>query len=196
MPKIVDHHARRSEIIRATRRVIVRDGIEATTIREIAREADCSAGVLSHYFRDKSEILALVHRSAFSEVAERAERRNVGVTGVAALRNALHEALPLDAYRREEAVLDANLWTAAVRDPTLRAVRHQSVVNARPWWTRMLTEGRVSGQIRTTSLDTVLCDRIMALIDGASVATLLYPEELNASRIMAMADAFLDDICR
>jgi AcrR family transcriptional regulator len=196
MPKIVDHHARREEILRATRRVIVRDGIESTTIREIAKEAACSAGSLAHYFRDKSEILALVHRGAFSEVAGRAERRNAGVTGVAALRNALYEALPLDAHRREEALLDANLWTAASSDPALRAVRHQSVVNARPWWTRMLTEGRVTGEITTTCSDEVLCDRIMALIDGASVAMLLYEEELDAARLTAMADAFIDDICR
>ncbi|MFJ6651485.1 TetR/AcrR family transcriptional regulator [Microbacterium sp. NPDC091313] len=196
MPKIVDHRTRREEILHATRRVIVRDGIDSTTIRQIAKEAECSAGALAHYFRDKSEILALVHRGAFSDVAERAERRNAGVTGVEALRNALYEALPLDEHRREEALLDANLWTAAGNDPALRAVRHQSVVNARPWWTRMLNEGRVSGEITTECSNAILCDRIMALIDGASVAMLLYADDLDAARIAAMADAFIADISR
>ena len=63
MPKIVDWDARRDEILSATWRVIARDGIAGATIRAIAREANCSRGILAHYFDDKADILgsALVH---------------------------------------------------------------------------------------------------------------------------------------
>ena len=57
MPKIVDWDARRDEILAATWRVIARDGIARATIRAIAREADCSRGILAHYFDDKADIL-------------------------------------------------------------------------------------------------------------------------------------------
>jgi AcrR family transcriptional regulator len=46
MPKIVDWDARRDEILSATWRVIVRDGIAGATVRAIAREAGCSPGIL------------------------------------------------------------------------------------------------------------------------------------------------------
>ena len=57
MPKIVDWDARRDEILSATWRVIARDGISGATIRAIAREANCSRGILAHYFDDKADIL-------------------------------------------------------------------------------------------------------------------------------------------
>ena len=57
MPKIVDWDARRDEILSATWRVIARDGIAKATIRAIAREANCSRGILAHYFDDKADIL-------------------------------------------------------------------------------------------------------------------------------------------
>ena len=37
------------------RRVIMRDGLEATSLRRIAREGGFTTGVLTHYFADKSE---------------------------------------------------------------------------------------------------------------------------------------------
>ena len=61
MARSVDHHKqRRLEVLAAARRVIVRDGIEAATTRNIApREAGCSSGALTHYFADKDDILLL-----------------------------------------------------------------------------------------------------------------------------------------
>ena len=76
MPKIVDWDARRDEILSATWRVIARDGIAKATIREIAREAGCSRGILAHYFDDKADILgsALVmsHRRVATRMSWRA----------------------------------------------------------------------------------------------------------------------------
>ena len=63
MPKIVDHDQRRREVLDATWRVIVRSGLDATTMRRIAQEAGYSNGVLAHYFKDKEalvlEVIAL-----------------------------------------------------------------------------------------------------------------------------------------
>ena len=41
----------------AARTVIVRQGLEATTLRDIAREGGFTTGVVSHYFPDKTAVI-------------------------------------------------------------------------------------------------------------------------------------------
>ena len=75
MPKIVDWDARRDEILSATWRVIARDGIAGATIRAIAREANCSRGILAHYFDDKADILGSALVMSHRRVAARMDAR-------------------------------------------------------------------------------------------------------------------------
>jgi len=65
MPKIVDHEERRAEVLEATWRVIATRGLDAATVRQIAKEAGVSSGVLAHYFTDKDDILVQAHRLAY-----------------------------------------------------------------------------------------------------------------------------------
>ena len=48
---------RRIEVSEAAWKVIVREGLDRTSIRAIARELDCTTGVVTHYFRDKQELI-------------------------------------------------------------------------------------------------------------------------------------------
>jgi len=191
MPKIVDHDQRRREILQATWRVIDQQGIEAATIREIAREAGYSNGVLSHYFANKEDILISAHKLAFQQVFERADQASEGIVGLEAVRIALYEALPLDEARRLEAVLDVSFWSQALSNDRLNAVRRESIIEGRAWWLEMLLAGRENGEITTPIADEVLCDEIQALIDGISVQAVMYPDDMIPSRQLAMADAFL-----
>ena len=196
MPKIVDHEQRRREILEATWRVIDKQGIEAATIREIAREAGYSNGVLSHYFANKEDILISAHKAAFQQVFERANTANASLVGVAALRQALLEALPLDEVRRLEAVLDVSFWSLALSNERLNAVRHDSIVDGRAWWLGLIASGRARGEITSPSSDDVLCDEIQALIDGISVQAVMYPRDMTPERQLALAEAFLVGITR
>lgn len=191
MPKIVDHEERRREILEATWRVIATSGIEAATIREIAREAGFSNGVLSHYFDNKEDILISAHRLAFARVYERAARANEGATGIEAVRRAFLEALPLDEERRIEAVLDVSFWSQALVNERLNAVRRDSILSGREWWIGMLESGRQRGEIVSTIPNDVLCDEIQAMIDGISVQAVMYPGDMEPARQLALADAFL-----
>lgn len=194
MPKIVDHEQRRREILEATWRVIAQKGIEAATIREIAREAGYSNGVLSHYFTNKEDILISAHKLAFQRVYDRASAANDGVTGLEAVRRALYEAMPLDEERHIEAILDVSFWAQALTNERLNAVRRDSLIEGRVWWIDMLQSGRERGEIVSSISNDVLCDEIQALIDGVSVAAVMYPDDMIPARQKAMVDAFLDRI--
>ncbi|MGH3177968.1 MAG: TetR/AcrR family transcriptional regulator, partial [Streptosporangiaceae bacterium] len=50
MPKVVDHAARRAELVDAAWRVIAEEGLEAATMRRIAEAAGCTTGRVTHYF--------------------------------------------------------------------------------------------------------------------------------------------------
>ena len=194
MPKIVDHEQRRREILEATWRVIAQQGIEAATIREIAREAGFSSGVLSHYFSNKEDILISAHRLAFQRVVERASLANEGAIGIAAVRTALYEALPFDEERHIEAVLDVSFWSQALVNDRLNAVRRDSIVGGRGWWIGMLQSGRDRGEMASAVSNDVLVDQIQVLIDGISVQAVMYPDDMIPERQRAIADAFLDGI--
>jgi AcrR family transcriptional regulator len=194
MPKIVDHEQRRRDILEATWRVIAQQGIEAATIREIAREAGFSNGVLSHYFTNKEDILISAHKLAFQRVYERAALANEGATGIAAVRTALYEALPLDDERRIEAILDVSFWSQALVNDRLNAVRRDSIVAGREWWIGMLQSGRERGEVVSPASNDTLVDEIQALIDGISVEAVMYPDDMVPARQRSIADAFLDRI--
>jgi AcrR family transcriptional regulator len=57
--------SRRSEIIAATIRVIGRKGLAGTSIRAIAHEVGQTIGVVTHHFRDKSELLCAALEACF-----------------------------------------------------------------------------------------------------------------------------------
>ena len=107
MPKVVDHAARREEIVDALLRVAERDGLDGVSLRAVAREGGWSTGVLTHYFPAKDDLLALAVRQAGTRPAERGRAVAARArTPLLALRALLREALPLDDARRRE----ARLW--------------------------------------------------------------------------------------
>ncbi|OLT31228.1 hypothetical protein BJF84_04490 [Rhodococcus sp. CUA-806] len=191
MPKVVDHSQRRVEIIEAASRVIVRSGLNGMTIREVAREAGVSNGVIDHYFDSRDDIVISVHRRAYAQVAERWARKLDGRSGLDALRLLLLEALPLDEERHREARLDMSYWAAAVASPALNDVRRQSIAEARRWWSRLLGEGRLEGRIRTRVSDDVILDEIQILIDALSLQAVMNPDDMPPERQLALAESLL-----
>lgn len=196
MPKIVDHEQRRKDITAATMRVIARMGLEATTVREIAREAGFSSGVLAHYFSDKQAILIMAHLAAFQGVTDRIIERTAGGVSVDHLRVALHEALPLDEQRLLEAQIDVSFWTSAILDPELRRVRTESYVNHKRLWIERLEALRRRGQIRCPESDAQLADEIVVMVDGLSAEALIHPSIVTPEYQMEFVEIFLARIQR
>lgn len=94
---------RRAMVARATWAVIEREGLEQTSLRKIADEAGCSTGVLTHYFRDKRELMRFAFDQAAASVETRLGQAIGEATSVLALQAALEATLPLDRTRSMEA---------------------------------------------------------------------------------------------
>ena len=87
-----DGHLRRAEILEAAERIFVANGYEGATIRKIADEVGVSSTALYMHFPDKGCILL--------EISERTIRQLLE-------RNAEIAAMPLDAARRVELMLES-----------------------------------------------------------------------------------------
>lgn len=109
MPKQVDADERRGELAAATRRVILRRGLEGTTLREVAREAGWSIGVLAHYFETKDELL----RYSLADPAWVMNRFDTTEPdGLASVRRILERLLPLNAEMRDMWQVWMTFWAS------------------------------------------------------------------------------------
>jgi AcrR family transcriptional regulator len=69
----IDHEQRRRKIAQVCIDVIVREGLEAATIRRIAAEAGFSTTAVTHYFADKQELLLWTYRILAQEGVDQFE---------------------------------------------------------------------------------------------------------------------------
>ena len=192
MPKIVDWDARRDEILSATWRVIARDGIAGATIRAIAREANCSRGILAHYFDDKADILGSALVMSHRRVAARMDAGAAGLTGLSALRVVMLEALPLDGQRDLEAQIEISFWGRALGNPALRKLQHAEFDRFANRLGGYLSEAAARGELRDGVDIELAAHQLLVLIDGLSAERVLYPDRVSPARQQQMLDELLD----
>jgi AcrR family transcriptional regulator len=102
------------EIAAAARRVIIRDGLEATTLREISREGGFTTGVLTHYFPDKQALIAGTFAAVSRDwIASARAAMQAAETGPALVAAFVSVAVPVEPERQAEWRLWAEMWSYA-----------------------------------------------------------------------------------
>lgn len=111
---MASNSSHRRELAEAVWRIILRDGVEGVSVRNVASEAGWSTGALRHYFGTKEDLLAGAAGLLEERVISRFENKSYGGNPREAVWSALCEVLPLDGERRTEGAL----WFAfAAREP-------------------------------------------------------------------------------
>jgi AcrR family transcriptional regulator len=191
MPKIVDWDERRDEILSATWRVIARDGITGATIRAIAKEANCSRGILGHYFDDKADILGSALVLSHRRVGARMAQASAGLTGLDALRVVMLEALPLDERRDLEAQIEISFWGRALGNARLRNLQHSEFDRLCDRLRGHLREAAQRGELASDCDVNLATHQLVVLIDGLSAERVLYPDRVTPQRQVEMLDHVL-----
>jgi AcrR family transcriptional regulator len=119
VPKEVDHPARRRELADAACAVIARNGLAGTTLAHVAEESGWSIGSIRHYFPTKDDLVAAALWRVGERVDDRIRRGTAGGMTMNDLRLAVTELLPLDANRREEALVHLAFLAQAAVEPAL-----------------------------------------------------------------------------
>ncbi|WP_432487877.1 TetR/AcrR family transcriptional regulator [Kineococcus sp. SYSU DK018] len=196
MPKLVDHSERRQRIIEAAWRLIAERGIDAATMREIAREAGYANGALTHYFADKEALLRAAYEHVYSATNGRVAVAVSGLDGVEALRAFCREVLPLDDLQLEEARMVLSVWSRAIVDEALEAVHAESMGVWRSMIVEWLREGRDLGQVRTSTTDDVLADQLMTQLMGAQVMALAGGSAVGPAAQEAVLEEWISRLAR
>ncbi|WP_083760090.1 TetR/AcrR family transcriptional regulator [Rubrobacter xylanophilus] len=189
MPRVVDHEERRRELAEAAWRVILREGVEGVSVRNVAAEAGWSVGALRHYFGTKEELLAGAARLVVERVTGRFERGRYEGPPREAVRRMLCEVLPLDDERRVE----ARVWLAfaahSLVDPRV-AEEHELVFDGMRELCRLIVR-RLSedGLLVSGAGDEEEAARLHALVDGLALHGLL--GRLGSEEMLAALDAHL-----
>jgi AcrR family transcriptional regulator len=192
MPKEVDHDARREQLLEAVWVVIARDGLEGATIRRIAKETGWSAGVLAHYFADKDEILESALRLAYERINARCDEKLQGLSGIEALHVLVLDNLPLDDQRELETKFLMNYWSRVIRDgdnvprPERRGPQLIDLLR------ELAAEGQAAGEITREQAPEDIAERLLGLIDGFSLHTLLDPQRLTRERQISLIQQEFD----
>ena len=195
MPRLIDHDTRRHEIAHAVWRIVVRDGVSAVSIRDVAAEAGLAVGSVRHVFGTKAELLeysmALVH-----------DRTRVRVTDHFSIKDStkfaeavLAELMPLDDQRRIEMAVNMAVVAESPSHPALRRVAldaQQAVADAcAAVLTRLGDENLVLGDA-DLAFET---ERLHALVDGLALHALTADrKDLHPKAILAVLRKHLAEL--
>ncbi|OQM45944.1 TetR family transcriptional regulator [Anoxybacillus sp. UARK-01] len=194
MPKIVDHEKQRKMIAEATWRVIMRDGLEKATVRNIAKETRISVGSLRHYFASQSELLAFSMQLVSERVKERMSALPVSGPPLEAVKRFLCELLPLTDETRKEMEVWLAFTQKALWDKELQPLSKQVYEELRSG-IRLLLEALIRlGAVNPNVPIEMETERLYALIDGLAMHGIMQPHQLSSQEIEAVIDYHLRSI--
>lgn len=194
MPKIVDHDERRQKLLEASWRVIVRSGLEKTTIRELAKESGYSHGTWAYYFEDKEDILVSALRLQHKRIEARIARHLAEHDGIDALRLVILESLPLDEQRLFEAQLEMNFWVRAMTTEQVGEYVISVFQDFQRLLKKLVRRSREAGQLTTKLADDEVVSEVVLLIDALSVEAALSPTLTPPKRQKALVDHLLQQL--
>lgn len=112
-----DHEARRRDVSEAVWKVMATRGFAGLTLRAVAAELGATTGLLTHYFPTKHALVEYA-LDLLEERTVARPRRQAG-KGLAALRAALLDILPLTPAATDSNRIWVSSWDAALSDPAL-----------------------------------------------------------------------------
>ncbi|WP_433260024.1 TetR/AcrR family transcriptional regulator [Actinosynnema sp. CS-041913] len=196
MPKVIDHDERREHIVDVTWGLIVRGGLEAATMREIATAAGFANGALKRYFASKDALVEATFDRALSMMDKHIAGTISDHSGLEALRVMCYGAMPLDAKRVTAGRVLLAFWEMSLSNKGLhdRYLEHLRI------WRGLLLEhirrGREDGDIRTSMPDEQLVDEIVLMNAGANVMSLVGPRYSTRKLQKQHLDSFFERLTR
>lgn len=195
MPKIVDHDKQRLLVAEAAWRVIRRDGMEHTSVRNIAKEANLSTGSMRHYFSTQSELLLFAMNLVSERVTHRYHQMSLTGSPLEDMKKLLLEILP----NTDEKFAEMEVWFAftvkSKTDLALKSLADNVYNEIRRMAAYVITQLMELGLTKPDLNVELEIERLYALIDGLGVHAILRPESINAKVMDDILTLHLASLC-
>ena len=177
-----DHAKRQREIADTLLKVIGTHGFEKASMRLVAREANCTTGVLSHYFSSKEDLIC----HAVDLLFDWAEQRVTAAAEDSDSLNALQSALGFSDDSQRPSFDFWAVWlqvlAKAKQNRRLAQIVSKRHGRFRDLLTRIVKDGQKRMQIRTDIAADLLADHINAVSDGLGLMEPIEIKRLTEER--------------
>lgn len=175
MPRRQNRELRREDLAKAALRVIARKGLAAATVREVAREAGCSPGLITHYAKTMDELLLAAAAYSTVEAKERILPVVEKLEGLEGIRRMALESLPLNADRIDAWKLWISFWDMSRPHARIRKVLDEHIVGQRRWYKNLILSARNLKEIAADVNPTEAADNLIIFLHGIGVVGALQP---------------------
>jgi AcrR family transcriptional regulator len=167
---------RRIEVVNAAWRVIVREGLDRASMRAIAQELGSSMGVVTHYFRDKDDLILFALERVFEHVLEDMNACEEGSQGIHRLEQMIFTALPLKMSDTD----DWKVWIAflgySIGRENLVLEHRKRYSLLRQILAQELTALQLTGLVRDDLDLDFEANVIISIVDGIGAGIVICPE--------------------
>jgi AcrR family transcriptional regulator len=173
---------RRMEVAKAAWQVIVREGLDRTSMRAIAQALGSSTGVVTHYFRDKEELTLFALEQVFEGAVAEMQACANEHQGIDRLERIIFAALPLESEDGD----DWKVWVAFLgysigREHLIQ--KHRERYNfLRQMIGQVLADLQAAKLIRADLDLTLEANALIALVDGIGSGMVICPEQFSADQ--------------
>lgn len=183
-----DHEARRRDVSEAVWRVLAAHGFGGLTMRAVAAELGATTGLLTHYFPAKRDLVAYALDLLATRSAAR-PRRAAGA-GIAAVRAALLDILPLTDESTASNRVWVSSWDVALADPELSAAHGRRYEQSRDKLCDLMAAAQDRGELPAGD-PADLAAGAQSFVLGLVVQALFSPAQFPPGRQTELLDDYL-----
>ncbi len=193
MPRVSQDHLdnRRRQILDAARRCFVKNGFHSTSMQDVLREANLSAGALYRYFSSKDEIIAAIATEAMASIA--GAFAAVTQADPPPLRDVFAEVLRRAEVLDEEqdvARMIVQVWGEALRSPALGDLLGTGIRGVLKSVVRLIEQYQESGVIDPAADPESVARVLISVLPGYLVQRAILGDA-TADMFLAGLDALL-----
>lgn len=189
MPIVVDKDERRARVVAVAFDLVAAKGIEALTFREIAAANGCSTSIVSHYFRNKNELLFRIYKVANERARARLEAAHAAGHSLRACFDAI---LPVDEPSRRNWRVWLAFWARAHLEPAYLEERRQAAEASLALYRGMLARRQAKPE-DDPSIE-MAARRLIASVAGIGLEACFAPDDWTVERMHAVLASELADL--
>lgn len=189
MPLVVDKEERRAQVIAMAFDLVSDRGIEALTFREIAAGNGCSTSIVSHYFRNKNELLFKVYQVANDRARDRLMAAHEARRPLLECFDAI---LPVDERSRRNWHVWLAFWSRAHLEPAYLEERRRAAEDSLALYRSMLA-ANLGTDAGSPAME-LAARRLITAVAGIGLEACFAPDDWTVERMHAVLEAELADL--